>query len=142
MFTRSIGSNFKILADTEIIPNRLFAAIYFSYAPEIEKAVGDPVCNRSSTFGTTGALAWRFTPKVTVGAEAEYFRAYESFGFKSFQGHAVYVGPTLHIQITNKMMFAAAYSTQVAGHAAGDDQPLDLTNFSRHRARLRFEYEF
>src|SRR3954470_9036337 len=42
--------------------------------------------------------------------------------------HAMYVGPTLHIQITNKMMFAAAYSTQVAGHAAGDDQPLDLVN--------------
>ena len=142
MFTRSIGSNFKILADTELIQNRLFAAANLSYAPEIDKAVGDPVWNRSSTFGTTGALAWRFTPKVTVGAEAEYFRAYESFGFKNFQGHALYVGPTLHIQITNKMMFAAAYSTQVAGHAAGDDQPLDLVNFSRHRARLRFEYEF
>jgi hypothetical protein len=40
------------------------------------------------------------------------------------------------------MIFAAAYSTQVAGHAAGDDQRLDLVNFSRHRARLRFEYEF
>src|SRR5947209_9189809 len=142
MFTRSIGSNFKILADTELIQNRLFAAANLSYAPEIDKAVGDPVWNRSSTFGTTGALAWRFTPKVTVGAEAEYFRAYESFGFKNFQGHALYVGPTLHIQITNKMMFAAAYSTQVAGHAAGDDQRLDLVNFSRHRARLRFEYEF
>jgi outer membrane putative beta-barrel porin/alpha-amylase len=142
MFTRSIESTFKILADTELIPNRLFAAGNLSYAPEIEKAVGDPVWTRSSTFGTSGALAWRFTPKITVGAEAQYFRAYESFGFKRFQGHAVYVGPTLHIQITNKIMFAAAYSTQVAGHAAGDDQPLDLVNFSRHRARLRFEYEF
>jgi hypothetical protein len=89
MFTRSLGSNFKILADTELIQNRLFAAANLSYAPEIDKAVGDPVWNRSSTFATTGALAWRFTPKVTVGAEAEYFRAYESLGFKSFQGHAV-----------------------------------------------------
>jgi len=142
IFTRSFGSNFKILADTELIPNRLFAAANLSYAPEIDKAVGEPVWTRSSTFGATGALAWRFTPKVTVGAEVEYFRAYESFGFKNFQGHAMYVGPTLYIQITNKMIFAAAYSTQVAGHAAGDDQPLDLANFSRHRARLRFEYEF
>lgn len=141
-FTRSFGSNFKILADTELIANRLFAAANFSYAPEVDKAVGGPVWNRSSTFGTTGALAWRFTPKVTIGAEAEYFRAYESFGFKSFQGHALYVGPTFHLQITNKMMFAAAYSTQVAGHAAGDDQRLDLVNFSRHRARVRFENEF
>jgi hypothetical protein len=49
---------------------------------------------------------------------------------------------SLEVQITNKMMFAAAYSTQVAGHAAGDDQRFDLVNFSRHRARLRVEYEF
>jgi hypothetical protein len=48
----------------------------------------------------------------------------------------------MYIQITNKMLFAAAYSTQVAGHAMGNDQPLDLVNFSRHRARLRLEYEF
>ncbi|MEA2759828.1 MAG: hypothetical protein QOH65_2441 [Methylobacteriaceae bacterium] len=142
VFTRSLGSKFKLLADTELIQNRLFAAANLSYAPENDKAVGDPTWTRSSTFGVTGALAWRFTPKITVGAEAEYYRAYESFGLRNFQGHAVYAGPTLHIQITNKMMFAAAYSTQVGGHAAGDDQPLDLVNFSRHRARLRFEYEF
>jgi hypothetical protein len=142
VFTRSLGSKFKLLADTELIQNRLFAAANLSYAPEIDKAVGDPTWSRSSTFGVTGALAWRLTPKITVGAEAEYYRAYESFGLRNFQGHAVYAGPTLHIQITNKMMFAAAYSTQVGGHAAGDDQPLDLVNFSRHRARLRFEYEF
>jgi hypothetical protein len=142
VFIRILGSKFKLLADTELIQNRLYAAANLSYAPEIDKAVGDPTWTRSSTFGATGALAWRFTPKITVGAEAEYYRAYESFGFRNFQGHAVYAGPTLHIQITNKMMFAAAYSTQVGGHAAGDDQPLDLVNFSRHRARLRLEYEF
>ena len=142
VFTRSLGSTFKIVADTELVENRLFAAANLSYAPEIDKPVGEPVWTRSSTFGATSAIAWRFTPKITVGAEAEYFCAYESFGFKNFQGHALYVGPTLHIQITNKMMFAAAYSTQVGGHATGDDQQLDLVNFSRHRARLRFEYEF
>jgi hypothetical protein len=142
IFTRSLGSTFKILADTELVQNRLFAAANLSYAPEIDKAVGEPTWTRSSTLGAASAIAWRFTPKITVGAEAEYFRAYESFGFKNFQGHALYVGPTLHIQITNKMMFAAAYSTQVGGHAAGDNQPLDLVNFTRHRARLRFECEF
>ena len=142
VFTRSLASTFKLLADTELIQNRLFAAVNLSYAPEIDKAAGEPTWTRSSILGAASAISWRFTPKVTVGAEAEYFRAYESLGLKNFQGHAVYVGPTLHIQFTNKMMFAAAYSTQVGGHATGNDQPLDLLNFSRHRARLRLGSEF
>jgi hypothetical protein len=39
-------------------------------------------------------------------------------------------------------MFAAAFSTQVAGHDLGDDSRLDLVNFTRYKARLKLEYEF
>ena len=140
--TRGFGSTFKLIADTELIPNRLFAAANISWHPEVAKAVGDASWSRSSTFGAAGAVAWRFAPKVTAGAEIEYFHAYDSFGFGAFQGRAVYVGPTLHIQLTRKIMLAAAFSTQVAGHAVADDRHLDLTNFTRHKARLKLEYEF
>lgn len=140
--TRSLGSTFTMMADTELIANRLYAAINVSYAPEVAKAVGDMAWGRSSTFGASAAIAWRFTPKVTAGAEIEYFHAYDSLGFGAFQGRSAYVGPTLHVQVTRKIMLAAAYSTQVAGHALADDRRLDLTNFTRHRARLKLEYEF
>jgi hypothetical protein len=140
--TRSFASTFKILADTELIENRLFAGANLIYAPEIARVYGDLAWSRSSTFGASGALAWRVTPKVTLGGEVEYFRAYGSAGFGNFQGQALYVGPTLHVQITNKIMLAAAFSPQVAGHAAGDEARLDLANFTRYRARLKLELEF
>lgn len=140
--TRSLGVQFKVRADTELIANRLLAAINLSYAPEVEKAVGDLAWQRSTTLGVAGALAWRVTPKVTIGGAGEYFLAYDSLGFGAFQGRSFYLGPTLHIQIARKILMAAAFSTQVAGHALTDDRRLDLTNFSRHRARLKFEYEF
>ncbi len=140
--TRSLGSSFKLIADTELIANRLFAAANISYAPDAAKAVGDLSWSRTATFGASGALVWRFTPIITAGAEAEYFLAYNSLGFGDFQGRSVFVGPTLHVQVTRKIMLAAAYSTQVAGHALADGRSLDLTNFARHRARLKLEFEF
>jgi hypothetical protein len=140
--TRSFASTFKILADTELIENRLFAAVNLSYAPEVAKAATDPVWSRASAFGASGALAWRVSPIVTVGGEVEYYQAYGSVGFGNFQGRALYVGPTLHVQATHKIMVAAAFSTQVAGHDMGDDSRLDLVNFTRYKARLKLEYEF
>jgi hypothetical protein len=140
--TRALGSTFKLVADTEFIANRLFGAINLIYAPEVSKAVGDDAWRRASTIGATAALAWRVAPKVTIGGEAEYYHAYDSLGFGAFQGRAVYLGPTLHVQIARKIMLAAAFSTQVGGHALADDRRLDLTNFSRHKARLKLEYEF
>ena len=140
--TRSLGAVFKAVADTELVANRIYAAANVSYAPEWEKAVGDPAWQRASTFSAGLAVAARFTPQVTIGAAGEYFLAYDSLGFGAFQGRSVYVGPTLHVQLTKKTMIAAAFSTQVAGHALADDRRLDLSNFSRHRARLKFEYEF
>jgi hypothetical protein len=40
------------------------------------------------------------------------------------------------------MLLAAAFMAQVAGHAVDDPQSLDLTNFQRYRANLKFEIEF
>jgi hypothetical protein len=140
--TRSVGTTFKLVADTELIGNRLYAAANLSYSPEVTRAVGDAAWARASMFGASAALAWRVTPTITPGVEIEYFHAYDSLGFDAFQGRAAYLGPTLHLQITRKIMLAAAYSTQVAGHALADDRHFDLTNFTRHKARLKLEFEF
>ncbi len=141
-FTTTFSSGFAVLADTEIIANRLYAAVNVGYEPEVARALGDPALQRASSTTLSGALAYRITPKVTIGGEAQYYRAYEGLLFDTFDGNALYVGPTLHIQFNSKVMLSLAYSVQVAGHAAGDPRSLDLTNFTGDMANLKFEVEF
>jgi opacity protein-like surface antigen len=135
------SSKFGIVADTELVANRLYAAVNLTYTPDIAQSPGESWSN-SSQFGLTGGLAYRVTPMVTVGGETEYYRQYDSLGFSAKLGEALYVGPTLHIQFTPKIMLAAAFSTEVAGRATGESRNLDLTNFSRQRANLKLEFEF
>ena len=97
---------------------------------------------RSSSAGIGAGLAYRITPIWTMGAAVEYDRAYDGLVFQTFDGHALFVGPTLQINISRKMLLAAAFMAQAAGHAVDDPRPLDLTNFERYRANLKFEIEF
>jgi hypothetical protein len=140
--TRAMGATFKILADTELVENRLYAATNLIYEPGIAKAVGDTAWAKTSSLGVTAAMTFRVTPKIAMGGEIEYYRAYDSLGFDKYVGDALYIGPTAHIQVTKKMILAGAFSAQVAGHSAADDRHLNLTDFARYRARLRMEYEF
>ena len=39
-------------------------------------------------------------------------------------------------------MLAAAWSTQIGGHAASENFDRDLTNFPQQRGNLKFEVEF
>jgi Putative MetA-pathway of phenol degradation len=138
----SMSMETRLAADTELIPNMFYAATNLIYAPEVDRAPGDPSWSRSSGFGATVALAYRVAPKVTFGGEAEYYRAYGGFGFDALDGSAFYLGPTLHIQFTPKIYLAAAWSTQLAGHAQGQPGNLDLTDFTRQRGNLKLGFEF
>jgi hypothetical protein len=135
------STTFRGIVDTELIPNRLYGAVNLLYTPDIAKSPGE-AWEQSSEFGATAALAYRVAPKVTVGGEVEYYSAFDGLAFKEFAGESLYVGPTLQIQFTGKIMMSAAFSTQIAGHAAGDSRPLDLTNFSRNHGNLKLEFEF
>ena len=135
------SNTFKAVADTELISNRLYGAINLTYTPDIVKSPG-AVWETSSELGATAALAYRISPKVALGGEVEYYSAFDGLAFKEFAGEALYLGPTLHIQVTPKIMIAAAFSTQVAGHAAGDSRLLDLHNFTRSKGNLKVEFEF
>lgn len=138
----SFSMETRLAADTELIPNMLYAAANLIYAPEVDRAPGDPNWSRSSGFGATAAMAYRFAPKVTLGGEVEYYRAYDGFGFNALNGSAFYLGPTLHIQFNPKIYLAAAWSTQVAGHAQGEPGNLDLSDFTRQRGNLKLGFEF
>jgi hypothetical protein len=131
----------KLEADAELIKNRLFWGFNLLYEPETTRAdLGQ--WQNESTFGISSALAFQIVPNVVVGADLWYLRHYDGAAFNSFTGDAVYLGPTLYWKIASKVLMSAAWEMQIAGHEPGVSSTLDLTDFSRQRARLLLEFEF
>jgi hypothetical protein len=135
------GVETRVEADAELIKNRLFLGLNLLYEPETTRAdLG--AWDSETTFGVSTALACQIIPKVVIGAEVWYLRHYEGAAFNTFTGDAVFVGPTFYWQISPKILMSAAWNAQIAGHETGVAQALDLTDFSRQRARLLLEFEF
>ncbi len=134
----------KLQADYELIPNRIYSAFNLIYEPEMTRDIGKSGWERETTLGVSGALAGRISANVVLGAELGYFRKYAQGVLPNkYQGQALYLGPTLYVQLTRKAFLAATFATQVAG--GGVDQPganLNLENFSRNRAKLKVGFEF
>jgi hypothetical protein len=131
----------RVHADAELVPNRVFAGFNAMYEPETTRT-GEGVWEKESTLGFSGAIAFRPIPPLLVGAELWYLRHYDGIAFNSFTGDAVYLGPTLYLQLTRKAFVTAAWNVQVAGREAGHAGALDLADFSRHRAKLKLAVEF
>jgi hypothetical protein len=90
----------------------------------------------------SSALAFQVIPNVVIGADLWYLRHYEGLSFGSFSGDTVYLGPTFFWKIGPKTLITASWEAQVAGREIGGPSPLNLTDFSRQRARLLLEFEF
>jgi len=135
----------KVNADLELVPQRLYLGSNLLYEPE---GTHDPDgvgagWEMESKGGVSAALAYRVVPAVLIGAEAWYLRHYESAWVNSFTGDAVYLGPTLFVQLSPKMFVAAAWNAQIWGREV--DNPganLNLAEFSRQRAKFKFAVEF
>jgi hypothetical protein len=112
------GAEFRVLADRELIPGRLFAALNIGYEPEQTRLRGSGETLRESTLGIGAALAMQVMPNVFVGAEARNLRHYDGLGLNGFAGQALYIGPTL------------------------TSGALDLDNFERHHVKLRIGARF
>ena len=135
------GLETRLEADTELVKNRLFLGFNLLYEPETTRAdLG--MWDNESTLGVSSALAFQIVPKVVIGADLWYLQHYEGLAFNSFTGDAVFLGPTFFWQIAPKVLMSAAWETQVAGREVGVVSALDLTDFSRQRARLLLEFEF
>ena len=137
-----LGSENKLIFDTELVKDRVFAAFNLLYDFERVREKGDADWEHSSQIGLAVAAAVAVAPKVFLGFEARYLRAYEGLLPETFVGNAVYVGPTLFAQFAPNAWIAAAWNIQVAGRETGTAGRLDLTNFERHQARLKIGVEF
>jgi hypothetical protein len=140
--TQAYGAKFRLAADTELIPYRLYGAFNVSYAPGIDKGPDDTSFQRGSDLGLGVGLAYRVTPTLTFGGTVEYDASYDGLAFNSFGGDALFAGPTMLINFTPKILLAATVEGQVWGHAANDSRALDLDDFSKYKANLKLEFEF
>jgi hypothetical protein len=135
----------KLNADLELVPQRLYLGSNLLYEPE---GTHDPDhigagWEMESKGGFSAALAYRVTPSMLIGVESWYLRHYDLAWFTNFTGDAVYVGPTLFVQLSPKTFIAAAWNAQVWGREI--DNPgmsLNLEEFSRQRAKFKFALEF
>jgi len=128
-------------ADLELLAKRLYAGFNLLYEPEVtQTATGET--QREAKFGGSAALSLRIASNIVVGAEVWYLRHYDAVNLTSFTGDAVMLGPTLYIQFAPKMFMTAAWNTQVWGREIGNPVSLNLAEFQRHRAKLKFAWEF
>ncbi|HYA72190.1 MAG TPA: hypothetical protein VEF36_03430 [Roseiarcus sp.] len=134
-------TSFRAVADSRFFDDRLYVAGNLFYAPERTWTPGQSASN-ASTYGASAASSYRVSPDWMFGAESDLFFAYDGLAAAGFLGRALYLGPTLHYQISRRIDLSGAYLEQVAGKANGDPGALDLTDFSRRLAKLRLEVAF
>lgn len=137
---RFYGFGASALTDTVIVPNMLYLAVNGGFEIERGRETGEAWEKESSLYGSA-ALAWRFTPRATLGAEARLESAFEDV-FGKREGTALFLGPTFFWKVSGKVSVAAAWSAQVWGNGAEARHGLNLDAFDRHRAMLKIGLEF
>ncbi len=134
---QEFGLPFLFILDAQPIARRLYAGLNLLYAPEISRENGQP-WSRASALSASGALSWRVTPDAMIGAEADYLNAFDGLAAEGWRGSAVFLGPTFHYQISEKVDLSGAWMQQIAGWPHGPN----LAEFTRSQAKLRLEIEF
>ena len=136
------GIDLAIAIDKELIPNLIVAAFNALYAPDVFRSRETGITFHESTLGFSTALMVQVRPGIFFGGEARYFRRYEGLGLDTFSGHALFLGPTVYAQLSQRSWIAIGWGIQVAGKSADDPGRLDLINFERQQARLLFGFTF
>jgi hypothetical protein len=138
------ASEFSILMDREIIHNRLYGALNFSYDLSATRLRETGEWFHDSALGINMALSYQFLPGILVGAEARYAKQYEGNGLDRLKGEALYVGPTFFAKLGKHAGLSGAWNVQVAGKGVDEPGALDLVNFERHQVLLRLNilYQF
>ena len=132
------GLELAVAVDKELIPDHTVVAFNLLYGFEGARSRTTGLWSKESTFGVATALMMRVHPRIFVGTEVRYLRAYDGLGLNDFAGYAVFLGPSVFAKLPGSWWMAAGWSAQVTGRASGDPAPLDLTNFERHQVAFKF----
>lgn len=140
---RGLGFAFenRLIADTALVPDKLFAAVNLIYDIESFRPKGGPL-ERASTAGISTAMTYQIRPGLFLGADIRYLRAYEGLTLEKFRGWAVCAGPTLFWHATDNVWLSATYAFQIAGRERGSTETYDLGNFPRQMLKFKIGVEF
>ena len=147
--TGSRGKNYametRVYLDTELIERKLLAAANLVYLPEVSNDPGGEI-SHYALFGATSALSYRITPECFMGGEIEYYQAYQSLGFSKTTGSALYVGPTIHLQLGPKAFVSVAWSAQISSSPhqlnLAAVEAVNQSDLARERGHMVFGVEF
>jgi hypothetical protein len=145
------GLETKLLLDTVLVPERVFAAVNILYGldrfhrrglQEVAPGQFEPFeVERSSTLGLSAAIAGRVRDGLFLGGEVRYLRAHEGYALDRLAGEALFLGPTLHAALAQGVALTAAWSVQAWGRDAATGGRLDIEHFSRHQGKLKLSVE-
>jgi hypothetical protein len=99
---RGLLADNKMILDRELLSDTLFGAINLIYRLGKFRERFAPETERRSIGGASSAIAVRLSKTTFVGAEVQYLRAYDGLGLDRFRGKAIYAGPSLFVQLTEK----------------------------------------
>jgi hypothetical protein len=136
------GTELTLAVDRELVPNFVVAALNLIYQPEWTRFLGTGAAEQESTVGAGVAVMARVLPDLFIGGEGRYLRNYQGIGLGEFTGHALFVGPTAYLQLSERSRLTATWNFQAWGRSARPTAALDLVDFERHQARLVFGVNF
>ena len=160
---RKLGSENRLIIDRELVPGTLFSAVNLIYDLERFREYRSGEVERGSNAGAAAALSFQIAPKVLVGGEVRYLRAYDGLALNRYTGDALLIGPTFFARLPHNTWVSASWNVQVTGReridraglvaavsagdfetAAGIARPrrLNLGQFQRHALRLKLGIEF
>lgn len=134
----------KLFVDTVIVPDRLYGAFNanFAWARQRDR-LPDAEWAEASGGLLSGSLSYQLSPQFFIGAEVRYLSAFRGGWFNDFAGDALFFGPHIFFQITDKAALNVAWSPQIWG--TSDLTPgssIDLDYFERHQFRAKFSMAF
>lgn len=134
----------KLFVDAVILPGKLYWAMNLNYSPGTQRSP-DPGAKWVDSAGTSvsTALSHAISPAVFAGVEVRLLSAFNKLLPTRHAGSALFAGPTFAWKITEKVVFNAVWTPQVAGRSEGRrDRVLDLDNFERHQFRAKVAMQF
>lgn len=134
------NNSFRLLADAELMRDKLFGTLNLEL---FQNTIDNNALKNLSTLAIRGALAYKATDSLFVGAEASYQRGYEGTWMKRYVAQAFYVGPTFFWAINDKFTLNGTVAFQVAGSDKyAPNAGLGIGFFPRTQGRLKLAYAF
>ena len=139
---QAVGSEFKLIMDAALAPDRLFAALNVAYGPNGQRN-STGAMERESSLEVTSAISARLSDNVFLGAEIRQLTKYRGYFLADREGRAWFAGPSLYLTFGESAYAGIAWSVQVSGRAAEEPyRNMDLINYERHQLRLKVGFAF